>query len=128
MATKPNTQLSAEAIDEACITVERAIEAATDADHYWEGRVRNAFATAGLVVDCLEQVEPHPVWAVWLNVRPGELPAERKLASKQLRKALAKAGLQIRAGELDVVEQRRGRVKVAFMFGSVRPAIDLIGI
>ncbi|MGA2751610.1 MAG: hypothetical protein ABSG59_22825 [Verrucomicrobiota bacterium] len=128
MATKPIPHLSAEAIDEACITIDRAVEAATDGDNYWLGRVRNAFAKAGLAVHRLEREQHHPVWIVWLNVGPGDLPADRKLASKQLRKALGEAGLKIRPDELTVLEQRRGRVKAAFLFGTQLPAIDLMGI
>jgi hypothetical protein len=128
MATKPNPHLSAEDIDEGCITIDRAVEAATDTDNYWDGRVRNAFAKAGLAIHRLEREPHHPVWIVWLNVAPGELPVDRKPASKQLRKALAEAGLQIRAGDLDVLEQRRGGVKAAFIFGSQLSAGDLMGI
>lgn len=128
MPTKPIPQLSVEALDEACITIDRAVDAATDGDHYWVGRVRNAFEKAGLAVHRLEREPHHPVWIVWLNVGPVDFPADRKLASKQLRKSLAKAGLQIRPDELTVLEQRRGRVKAAFLFGTQLPAIDLMGI
>lgn len=128
MTTKPINHLTAEAIDEACITIDRAVEAATDSDNYWEGRVRDAFAQAGLAVHRLEREPFHPVWIVWLKVGLEDFPADRKLASRHIRKALAKAGLKIRAGELDVLERRRGIVKTAFMFGSQLPAVDLMGI
>jgi hypothetical protein len=127
MTTKPNPHL-AEAIDEACITIDRAVEAATDSDNYWMGRVRNAFVKAGFAVHRLEREEHHPVWTVWLNVAPADFPSDKKLASKQLRKSLAKAGLQIRRDELTVLEQRRGIVKAAFVFGTQLQAFDLIGI
>jgi len=128
MLTKRIPHLSAEAIDDACITTDWAVEAATDGDHYWVGRVRNAFAMAGLAVQKLEREEHHPVWVVQLSVGLSDLPTDRKLASKQLRKALAKAGLKIRAGELDVVERRRDGAKVVFVFGTQLPSFDLLGI
>jgi hypothetical protein len=128
MATKPNPNMSTEAIDEACITIERAVEAATDSDNYWIGRVRSAFAKAGLAVRSLEREEHHPVWVVWLNVGPVDFPVDKKVASKQLRKSLSKAGLKIRRDELTVLGQRRGIIKAVFVFGSQLPSIDLIGI
>jgi len=128
MTTKSIAHLTAEEIDEACITIERAVEAATDADNYWEGRVRNAFSKAGLDVQSLEREPYHAVWTVSLNVGEDDFPADKNIASKQIRKSLAKAGLKIRAGELTVLEQRRGIVKAVFVFGSVLPSIDIMGI
>jgi len=116
-----------ETIDEACVTEERAVDAATDSDGYWPNRVKQAFSKAGFAVHRLEREDHHPVWIVWLNVGAGDLPADRKLATKQIRKALGQAGLRIRAGELDVVERRRDRVKCVFLFGSQLPPIDLLG-
>ena len=128
MTTKSNPNSSTEAIDQACITIERAIDAATDSDNYWTGRVRNAFVKAGLGVHRLEREEHHPVWIVWLTVGAGDLPTDIKLASKQIRKSLAKAGLKIGRNELSVLEQRRGIIKAAFVFGTQLQAFDLIGI
>jgi hypothetical protein len=128
MTTKPIPHLSAEEIDDACVTIDRAVMAATDSDNYWSGRVRSTFAKAGFAVHRLKREEHHPVWIVWLNVGSGDLPADKRVASKQLRKCLAKAGLKIRPDELTVLEQRHGRVKAVFVFGSQLPAIDLLGI
>jgi hypothetical protein len=128
MTAKPIPHLSAEEIDESCVTMDRAIEAATDSDNYWFGRIRSAFAKAGLDVHRLEREPHHPVWTVWLNVSPGDWPADKNVASKQLRKSLVTAGLKILPGELTVLEQRRGRVKAVFVFGSQLPAIDSLGI
>ena len=128
MATKRIPHLTPEAIDETCITIERAVHAATDDDGYWPNRIKQAFSKGGFAVHRLEREAHHPVWIVWLNVGSGDLPADRKLAAKLLRKALAEAGLRIRAGELDVVERRRDRVKCVLIFGAVLPELDLMGI
>jgi hypothetical protein len=128
MATKQIPRLTPEAIDESCITIERAVHAATDDDGYWPNRIKQAFSKAGFAVHRLEREAHHPVWIVWLNAGSSDLPADRKLAAKQIRKALGAAGLRILAGELDVVERRRDRVKCVFLFGAVLPELDLIGI
>jgi hypothetical protein len=128
MTTKQIPHRIPEDPDDPLLTEEHLVDAATGDDGYWPNRVKQAFSKAGYAIHSQEREAHHPVWIVWLNVGPGDLPADRKLASKKIRKALAQAGLQIRAGELDVVEQRRGRIKVAFLFGSQLPAIDLMGI
>ena len=114
--------------DDSDALMERLADAATGDDGYWPNRVKQAFAKAGYAIHSQARQAHHPVWLIWSNVGPDDLPADRKLASKKIRKALAQAGLQIRAGGLDVVEKRRGMIKVAFLFGSQLPAIDKMGI
>jgi hypothetical protein len=128
MATKPIPQPMPEDPDDSDAMMERLADAATGADGYWPDRVKQAIAKAGFAVRSLEREAHHPVWIVWLNVGSGDLPADRKLAVKLIRKALAEAGLRIHAGELDVVERPRGRAKVVFVFGTQLPPIDLMGI
>jgi len=108
--------------------MERLADAATGDDGYWPNRIKQAFSKGGFAVHRLEREAHHPVWIAWLNVGSSDLPADRKLAAKLLRKALAEAGLRIRAGELDVVERRRDRVKCVLLFGTVLPELDLMGI
>jgi hypothetical protein len=115
-----------EAIDESCITLERAIDFATDADGYWPRRVEAAFLQAGFAIRQIQREEFHPsVWMIWLTRGPSALPKDNKAASAQIRKALSKGGLKIRAGEFTVLEQRGEKLRCAFIYGSAGPPADI---
>jgi hypothetical protein len=102
--------------------------AVTDSNNYWIDRVKNAFIKAGFAVHRLEREPHHPVWIVWLKVGSGQLPVDKRVATKQLRKSLAAAGLKIGPDVLTILERRADALKLVFVYGSVVPAIDLLEI
>jgi hypothetical protein len=110
------------------VTVDQLVDAATGEDGYWPNRVKQAFVKAGFAIHRLEREPHHPVWMIWLNVGRGDLPADKKAATKQLRGALVKAGLQLGPDEITILDRRPRRLKCVFVYASVLPAIDLMGI
>lgn len=112
--------------DDSDAIMEHVINLVTGNDGYWPHRVESAFSKAGLAIRWVEREEAHPsVWTVWLTRGSLDLPKDNKVASKQIRRALAKCGLRIRPGEMTVLEQRGDKLKCVFLFGSAAPPVDL---
>src|SRR2546426_8187708 len=100
-------------------TMERIIDVVTNSDAFLAQRVRNAFVKAGFGIRRITREEYHPtVWVIWLTRGCVDLPRDNNVASKEVRRALAKCGVKIRAGELTVLEQRGDKLKCAFLYGS----------
>jgi hypothetical protein len=125
-AARQNTRPLPEDPSDSPATVSHLTEVASGDDGYWPQRVESAFTKVGFGVRRLAREEYHPtVWVIWLTRGSVDLPKDNKVASNQVRRALAKLGLKIRAGELTVLEQRGDRLRCAFMCGTPAPPIDI---
>jgi hypothetical protein len=113
----PASQPSPEAIDQACITPQHALDMLVgEGDSYYHQRIERVLAQAGLRLWRLERDQVHPVWVGW--IRPGKagLAADKAEASRQIRRILTRAGLKIKSGELTVFDRRKDMIRLTFMF------------
>ncbi len=110
--------------DDSASTMDLLVDVAATADMFLPRRVENAFVDAGLVVRRIEREEAHPnVWVAWLVRGSFDLAKDNQTASKQIRRALVKRGLEIHTGELTVLAQHGEKLKCAFVLGPSGPPV-----
>ena len=91
-----------------------------DGDDYWQYRFRRVLSKAGFSVRCIEREEVHPIWVIRLKRGSFDLSVDNRVASRQIRRVLAKSGIKVRAGELNVIEQRGDRLRCVFILSCGR--------
>jgi hypothetical protein len=83
---------------------------------YWHDRIKSVLAAAGLTTTRIQREDEHPtVWFMWLTRTSMVLDADKKTASKQIRKLLVKGGIKILPTELSVIDRRGDKLRCAFV-------------
>jgi hypothetical protein len=98
----------------------RRIHQMLDGDDYWLDRLRRVLSEAGFSVRCIEREEAHPIWVIRLKRGSFDLSVDNRVASRQIRRVLVKSGIKVRAGELNVIEQRGDRLRCVFILSCGR--------
>ena len=81
---------------------------------YWHHQIHHLFSDAGLSTRRIEHVQHHPDWQAWLTVEDFPLAPDNDAAAKQLWRILCDGGLKVVNNQLNIVDRRGDKLRIAF--------------